>query len=615
MTPAPHAPANSPIPHPVRGHRLLISIGFFAFLIGGAMLDQLLWPLPEVKLLGAEAVEATNRSESARLGDGTTFRIWEEASLRNSRLRSGIQPPWAAVLLGFFGEANERVLVAKDGWLFLRERLTRGEGPRDTVVARPAATLSAAVRRLQSAGLRVLILPIPTKATMVRESLPDDAPVDPGAYPALIASLRDRGLAAIDLLELWDAEPELQAYCRTDTHWSYEGAIRAAAAVAKELGLLVEGRKHTDLARIETEDALQMLTFLGMGGAEARADAKAILRLTGFTRMLTRPQLPPTEPDSPWEADESAPVLHVGTSFSTWPDFAAYLGYFSDRRIQVTAFAGGGPFGSMGVELMRVRDGQRRSVPRTLVWEIPSYSLIVPRWLHWSEHIWRLLPATGFEAIEPAPPFRGSLTTGQLRVTGTVSCSIPEGQVFHHGNGELAIRLRGSLSGGSLRVVLWCGNEAATALWFPGDTELVVPLLQTDFGGHAVNLFLNSESGAPIDLNLQSVQLTTDLDSAAGLAANRTDRSIVRWDAPPLLRLHSALRVRCEGPMSPGTVFQVETTHGKRQVALPKEAAPGAVLLISLVPQSPDERLRSLTSTSAEFGGAHIEFLTSRGAR
>lgn len=580
-----------------RARQFLVPAAFVGFLAGGALLDLAIWPLPPLRPGGQEAAEREAAARAAKFADGSRFRLVDRESVLASRTRTALLPVWAALRLGLFREASDRVVVADDGWLFLKERLVRGEGPRREVAARPAATLSAVARRLEAAGLRVLLVPIPTKATMVRSVLPPDSQVDPEAYPALMEALAERGIESIDVLDVWSRPPAFQPYCRTDTHWSHEGALRVAEEIARRLRVLAPGRHGEDLARASVEDALHMLTYLGMGGAGPRADARWVLRLTGFTRPLPLPVLPPAPDGGDWAAGDAAEILLVGTSFSAWPGFASYLGYFSDGRIAASSFDGGGPFGALGLEILRVREGRRATVPHTLVWEIPSFSLVVPRWLHWSEHIWRLLPVNGYAPFGLQPRWTGSLEPGEIEIAAPVSAHIPAGSIFHSGGGEVSVRFRGRPLRGALRVTVWSGSEGSRGLWVPGDGDLVMPVAGTDFASRQISVHIEPHEGGSARLQFDSATLESDLALVGAAASMAEGRGAVSPPSGPAIANRSALYVELPDGSPAGAALRIETTAGHVHLPLKETARPGAVAILAFGPGQRGARLLAVRWT------------------
>jgi hypothetical protein len=144
-----------------------------------------------------------------------------------------------------------------DGWLFLANELRHiGVGP---FWGEPATAASRArpqdadplpvildfKAQLDGLGIELILLPVPPKAVIFPDMLPDKVttPVDSRPPPRLDAThqdfyqlLRENGVEVLDLTEVFLASritEEGPAYCLQDSHWSGVGCILAAGLVAE----------------------------------------------------------------------------------------------------------------------------------------------------------------------------------------------------------------------------------------------------------------------------------------------------------------------------------------------------------------------------------------------
>jgi alginate O-acetyltransferase complex protein AlgJ len=206
--------------------------------------------------------------------------------------RAGSEPGAAEALVRLVAEAEAAghpALAGRDGWLFLTAELHhlaagRFWGPdavRASRAARPdrADPLPAILDfrdQLASAGIGLLLVPVPPKAAVLPEDLPG-APSGAASGPRLDAAdaafyalLRERGVEVLDLQPAF-AVPAVAptTFCRTDTHWSGGGIARAAERIAARVkaepwyagvpkrSFVAEEREvaiHGDLARMLGED-------------------------------------------------------------------------------------------------------------------------------------------------------------------------------------------------------------------------------------------------------------------------------------------------------------------------------------------------------------------------
>ena len=153
----------------------------------------------------------------------------------------------AAAILAQQPEAH--VIAGQDGWRFLANELrhvAKGADwvapaePPDPPHADPLPALLELHRQLTELDIELVIVPVPARAVVVADKLP---PVDGAAAPvtsslsglsAFLDHLRGQGMTVVDLHPILAGGPAGgdPLYCRTDSHWTPEGAARAAESVA-----------------------------------------------------------------------------------------------------------------------------------------------------------------------------------------------------------------------------------------------------------------------------------------------------------------------------------------------------------------------------------------------
>jgi hypothetical protein len=185
----------------------------------------------------------------------------------------------------------------------------------------PVATIADFQRQLAAKGIKLLVMPVPGKATVHPDRLLSGVRPRPeiAAHTRRVMDeLRQQGVEVVDLLEVFlqirARQPERVLYMRGDTHWTGEGARLAAETVA---------------ARIR-----QMGWYQGLPGQARYTRRKVTVSRRGdvpkMTRIPRQQQLFPPEkvtcyqvlqaaggetyeePDEPGEA----PILVLGDSFS-----------------------------------------------------------------------------------------------------------------------------------------------------------------------------------------------------------------------------------------------------------------------------------------------------------
>ena len=153
-------------------------------------------------------------------------------------------------------EARQTTVVpGKEGWLFFVPELralsvgrfwgdaashaSRASNPE---FADPLPAILDFKAQLDKAGIALIFVPIPAKATIYPEMISEHgdttARVDE-YHLKFYGILRDHGVNVLDLTPIFlknrftDAGP---VYCKQDTHWSGQGCVLAAAAIAEAIG-------------------------------------------------------------------------------------------------------------------------------------------------------------------------------------------------------------------------------------------------------------------------------------------------------------------------------------------------------------------------------------------
>jgi alginate O-acetyltransferase complex protein AlgJ len=182
----------------------------------------------------------------------------EEALESDSVVSQWLLPPVQSLLVGKLRAANEQVYLGRNGWLFYRPDVDYVTGPAFLQQSRlQQRAHSAAIQpdpikaivqfrdQLASRGIELVLLPVPTKATIEGERL--SSRVEPGTLleNASIAEFQRR-LAAAGV-RVFDPAPLLMQrkmaaqgapqYLETDTHWRPEAMELVAQQLAASLNL------------------------------------------------------------------------------------------------------------------------------------------------------------------------------------------------------------------------------------------------------------------------------------------------------------------------------------------------------------------------------------------
>ncbi len=239
----------------------------------------------------------------------TNLRAFEK-ELEDDSLFARAARPWIQYTqFRLFGDAGEKVLAGRDGWLFYR--------PDVEYLLEPAALaedpLSAILQfrdQLRTREIRLMVLPVPGKPSVYSQMLTRrvNGPVH-SPTRELIALLRGAGVEAVDLFDLFgNSAADHPLYLKRDTHWTAAAAELAAERVAARL---------------------KELDWVDQGGIEFGVRNTLARRPSDIARMTRVPLIeasfPPEEvacrqvfdPTSGglYKDDPASPVLVLGDSF------------------------------------------------------------------------------------------------------------------------------------------------------------------------------------------------------------------------------------------------------------------------------------------------------------
>ncbi len=207
-----------------------------------ALLATSLLPAGGPSGLHAQPVDDTNAMAGQPAEADEALRAWQNALLQAAEKAQG---------------DGKMVIPGTDEWLFFAPELRHlGAGPfwgeRARNVSRatnadwadPLPAILDFHQQLRQAGIELLIVPVPAKAAIYPEKLPDalrpnqpERRVDPD-HERFYALLREQGVQVLDLVPLLRSakeKPHGPLYCRQDTHWSGAACVLVAEALAKHV--------------------------------------------------------------------------------------------------------------------------------------------------------------------------------------------------------------------------------------------------------------------------------------------------------------------------------------------------------------------------------------------
>ncbi len=156
-------------------------------------------------------------------------------------------------------ERGTMTVAGQDGWLFLAGELRHlgaGEfwGARAAKASRaskpeaadPLPAILGFNEQLTKIGVALILVPVPAKAVIYPDFLPESPVPSHDTIPprldsdlqSFLACLKTNGVRVLDLAPLFlenRFHPDGPLYCKQDSHWSGNGCVLAARAIAGEL--------------------------------------------------------------------------------------------------------------------------------------------------------------------------------------------------------------------------------------------------------------------------------------------------------------------------------------------------------------------------------------------
>ena len=208
---------------------------------------------------------------------------------------------------GVEGQAilNERLKTAEptsvegvDGWRFLPaeiKHLLAGDPANDS--KRPLETIVDLDQQLKKLGIRLIVVPIPTKVTIHPEFFDERLAGATASSPeaAFYEALRAKGVEVIDLTpDFAGSKDQGPLYCARDSHWNGRAIVLAAQKLAAALKGIVQNR-------VELEAREEQIEIQGDLGGEKEKVTLRFVNPKGQTARL--------------EPNRASPVLVLGDSY------------------------------------------------------------------------------------------------------------------------------------------------------------------------------------------------------------------------------------------------------------------------------------------------------------
>lgn len=266
-----------------------------------------------------------------------------------------------------------------------KEALDAGEEP---IATDPRPAILGFHRALEKRGIRLVLLPVLDKAALAAQHLHGRALTDwpkNADYDALLAELRQQGVAVFDMRRELGAPPRESLFLTQDTHWTpsfMERQARALARYVSEVGSL------PPVEAPAWKVAAQPVSRVG--------DIVDMLKLPDDQALFVPESISVNQVQdgsgTPWEPDPKADVLLLGDSFTNIfslegmgfglaSGLAPHLALSLGRPLDVIAQNDSGAFATRQALARELAAGSDRLAgKRVVIWEFASRELSVGDW-------------------------------------------------------------------------------------------------------------------------------------------------------------------------------------------------------------------------------------------
>jgi hypothetical protein len=231
-----------------------------------------------------------------------------------------------------FVPAELRFLSAGRFWGAEAVKISRSTKPEE---ADPIPAILDFRDQLKQRGIELLLAPVPPKAAIYPEKVVPEVPLnrnDSAPYlKRFCDELRGKGVEIVDLTELLARRRDAErgpVFCKTDTHWSGNGCVLAAQAMAAKIRIGSQPR-HDYIANWKQIEFTGDLTSLLADDAARSAPEKTFVRVIndkssgGFV-----------------QPDKESPLLVLGDSYTlVYHDFLAQGAGLIDQLAAELGFA------------------------------------------------------------------------------------------------------------------------------------------------------------------------------------------------------------------------------------------------------------------------------------
>jgi alginate O-acetyltransferase complex protein AlgJ len=327
--------------------------------------------------VGMPAALRYEKSSNLTLVDGKLAHDFEKFVTRHHPYRDVSLNSWAALDLKAFGTGKTGVVVGSEGWMFTSEEFPL-PSLRERVLTKNLEQVRTMVEALHRKGIEVLIVPIPGKAELYSEHVPEH--LRGHIFPAsqvtdYLTQHRIPWVPVKDILDRARRDGK-EVFFRSETHWTPEGAQRTAAGVTQWLAAHGKTTWHATSFQV---------TSAGQKTLESDLESFIPVRPT-YADLL-----PPAETYTAYRvvrtnasndaaslfSDAANPVALVGTSYSAderW-NFTGWLRAMLRTEIDNVSEKAKGPFVPM--EKFLAMHDAGKTAAHLVIWEMPVRSMAI----------------------------------------------------------------------------------------------------------------------------------------------------------------------------------------------------------------------------------------------
>jgi hypothetical protein len=496
------------VPEDLQGRRrslAWLTVALFALVCFGTLAVDVAWPAPRLVPIGGEAAREAALERNAKFSDGTLAALTDRRLRMTSRVRRWIATPYALGLHQHLNYTHGDVFTGSEGWLFQHTRTCAiwNEPVLRERLELHASMLASLALRLAALDCRLIVMPVPRKEVICAARIPDSIEMHAWAEPYVLASLRRRGVAQIDLADVWARAQSTEAlYFRTGSHWTPEAERLAAEELARETGERVdpELRRTALVSTPTTQPDVDLLAIAGVEISVARASAppgdyiahRVLWKSNGVQAFFR---------NGPIRADYAV----VGTSFTSNRMMWRLLAHAVDKPVALLSEGGGEP----ARQFFRLLEKRAGKPPRHLVYEIPMHLMLqMPPPASFESLASKLAVAAHTELIGFS--YQG-LKDGRLQLELTPARrdlgALHRSELFQDGSGWTHVRLRGSPGPEGVRVILRTSDTVREYDWPSELKELFVPVPALAMRSQDVLVSFAARAGASARLTLDSAHV------------------------------------------------------------------------------------------------------------